>query len=319
MEMKTRERRLFHLLCGLLVLMACCFRTGAVLQEGVADPTVEQPEPFLYIRPTEPENRGDPPIGEEKEIQPLGNYPLSMPTIGEESIDNRWGGQLDIDALLQKELSSAIGEDPWVLILHTHGSEAYGDKEGYRSDDPASNVIRVGAEIAQALEKAGIPTIHDTTAYDLQAGYNSAYEAAAKAIETHLDNYPRIRVVIDVHRDAAPDGQGGQKALTAQLQGTSAAAMMLVMGTDTAELPHENWQDNLAFALRLQDYIGTDAPGIMRKISLRSARYNEHFTPCSLLLEVGSAGNSLQEAICSGRYFGQKLGEFLKTLQQGGK
>ena len=102
--------------------------------------------------------------------------------------------------------------------------------------------------------------------------------------------------------------------MSADLWGQSAAGLMLVMGTDTPELPHEGWQDNLAFALNLQSYIEGSAPGLMRKLSLRGARYNEHFTSCSVLLEVGSAGNTLEEAIRSGVFFGEKLGELLRTL-----
>lgn len=318
MEIKDKERRLVPILCGLLVLMACCFRTGAVLQER--EPTVPQKEvaPFIYM-PGDREEGRPTEIGETQGSTEYQIYETSAPSLlsskpSQEDIDDRCGAEPDIEAILQKEISLSVSEEPCVLILHTHGTEAYADCAGYRSEDEGENVIRVGKEIAEALNAAGIPTIHDTTAYDMEAGYNAAYDRAAEAIAAYLDKYPGIQVVIDVHRDAASDGQGGQKPLWADLQGERAAAMMLVMGTDTPELPHENWEENLSFALKLQSYIEEGNPGIMRKISLRGARYNEHFTSCSILLEVGSAGNTMEEALRSGAYFGARLAEFLQSF-----
>lgn len=312
MEVKSKEHRRLHLLCGLLVLMACCFRTGAVLQEERTTPGNSEAEPFYYItRGEEQEEEGEKSVEQWFREQPLS----FLSQCSEEEIDNRCGAEVEIESLLQREVSFQLTDSPCVLILHTHGTEAYGQEEDYRSEDPEKNVIRVGKEIADALNAAGIPTIHDTTAYDLKAGYDAAYEGAAEAIAAYLDKYPGIQVVIDVHRDGVPDGQGGQKPMLAELEGDAAAAMMLVMGTDTAELPHENWEDNLAFAIRLQSYMQERAPGIMRKINLRGARYNEHFTSCSILLEVGSAGNTLEEALRSGKFFGEKLAELLKYLQ----
>ena len=386
MEVKKKEHRIFPILCGLLVLMACCFRTGAVLkEEGTGSHGEEgEPETYFFFREGEEghdsdngngsgygnfsdpgayelhgegdswtqgadtggswnggtgngsndniatgsQDSGTPGTGNENSGTAgtgtqtdtgTGGY-RSPHSEGEtaglsyEDIDNRRGVSFDLDALLNKNLTLDMGEGPLVLILHTHGSEAYTGTEGYRSEAPGENVIRVGQAMADALNAAGIPTLHDTTAYDLVAGYNVAYETAAEAISAHLEAHPGIQVIIDVHRDGVSDGSGGQKAVSADLWGQPAAGLMLVMGTDTPELPHEGWQDNLAFALKLQSYIEGKVPGLMRKLSLRGARYNEHFTSCSILLEVGSAGNTLEEAIRSGAFFGEKLGELLRAL-----
>lgn len=303
MEVKIRGQKLFPLLCGLLVVIACCFRTTAILQEDKS--WVSPPELPTYVYMTREQSEMPVRVTEEQ-----GAAELSMPRI-----DNRSGADFDGEALLRKELHFPVTEEPCVLIIHTHGSEAYRDQEGYRCEDPEQNVIRVGREIADSLNAAGIPTIHDTTAHDLTDGYDRAYEQTEEAIEAYLDKYPTIRMVIDVHRDAASDGQGGQKPISCNLHGEEVAGLMLVMGTDTAELPHENWRENLAFAMQLQAYLTEDASELMRPISLRSARYNEHFTPCSILLEVGSAGNTMEEALLSGRYFGEGLAGFIKAME----
>ncbi len=303
MEIKSKQERVLPMLCGMLILLACCFRSAAILRESTPLHSGGEIESFVYVTKGEMEASENAPLWE-----------TVTPELSLVQIDDRSGVTFDKEALFHKEITVAITDSPCVLIIHTHGTEAYEDQEGYRSNDPNKNVIRVGKEIADRLNGAGIPTIHDTTAHDMTCGYDAAYEQAAAAIEAYLDKYPSIQVVIDVHRDAASDGQGGQKAISAEIAGESAAGLLLVMGTDTTELPHKNWEENLAFAMQLQAYLSGNAPGLMRPTSLRAARYNEHFTSCSVLLEVGAAGNTMEEALCSARYFGDCLGELLKSL-----
>ena len=45
----------------------------------------------------------------------------------------------------------------------------------------------------------------------------------------------------------------------------------------------------------------------MRPINLRKQRFNLHLTPGSMLLEVGSSGNTLREAIAAVQLFGNTL------------
>lgn len=303
LETKRKQHRAYPIFCGLLVLMACCFRTAAVLKEESPSPLSVGIETYIYATEGELESWAE-TLRE-----------TVIPELSPVEIDNRCGADFSMEELLQKKISLQRTEGPCVLILHTHGTEAYGDQPEYRSTDPEKNVIRIGTKIAECLNKAGIPTIHDTTAHDATGGYDRAYEEAEKAIAAYLDKYPGIQVVIDIHRDAASDGQGGQKAVSAKINGEDGAALLMVMGTDTAELPHENWQENLAFAIQLQSYLSREAPGLMRPISLRGARYNEHFTRCSILLEVGAAGNTMEEALCSAEFFGDRLAELLQYYQ----
>ena len=127
-----------------------------------------------------------------------------------------------------------------------------------------------------------------------------------------MEEYPSIQMVIDVHRDAITDTNGEELAMRTELNGQSAAQLLFVMGTDAGGLEHPNWEGNLAFALQMQAYCTSDAPDLFRELSLRSSRYNEHLTPYSVLLEVGSAGNTLDEAIRSVEFFGTKLAELLQ-------
>ena len=200
METVKKRHRVFPMLCSMLVLMACCFRTAAVLREEQPLPMAtesRQEETYLYIP------REDP--AEPRETSSPDRIPSDIALV---EIDNRCGAEFSIEELFCREISLQITDSPCVLILHTHSTEAYREEDGYRSSDPENNIIAVGAQIAEVLNRAGIPTIHDTTPYDEIAGYDEAYEQAARGIAAYLDKYPSIQVVIDVHRDAVSDGQG---------------------------------------------------------------------------------------------------------------
>ena len=206
----------------------------------------------------------------------------------------------DLEALLAAPLELELaGETPTVLIIHTHGSESYkGDYtpvEPYRSLDNRLNMIAVGDEVARLLELRGIGVIHDRSIYDYP-DYNGSYTAARRAIQDHLEEYPTIQLVLDLHRDAA-EGDAGQLVTAATVGSQRAAQLMLVVGTDANGLDHPDWEKNLALALKLNVLLEQENPGITRPVSLRSQRFNMDLCPGSLLVEVGAAGNTLEEAL----------------------
>lgn len=267
--------------------------------ETAAPSVREDEEPtyptMLYVKPDEP--------------SPLAPSDTAVP------VDNRAGVEFDAQALLSQPLPLAVTDEPLILIVHTHATESYtGDYDGaedYHTADTDYNVVRVGQAIADRLNAAGIVTLHDKTLNDLP-GYDSAYERTAQVISRYLEEYPSIRMVIDVHRDAVTATDGTELAMTAELEGAPAAKLLFVMGTDAGGLEHPNWRDNLAFALQMQALCTARAPGLFRELSLRAARYNEHLTPCSVLLEVGSAGNTLDEALRSADFFARQLTELIE-------
>ena len=70
-------------------------------------------------------------------------------------------------------------------------------------------MVGVGDEMAEVFTEAGISVLHDRTLYDY-ASYNDAYNNALAAIETYLAEYPSIRFILDVHRDAIADAEGNR-------------------------------------------------------------------------------------------------------------
>ena len=301
MLQKGREGWHLRWLCAFLLLTACCFRTAAVWQ------TSPQPdaEPLFATLPY---------FREEVAPQESIHYDAIAYDASLLRIENRAGAEFNAEALLAAPPELPLTDEPLILIVHTHATEAYSDTEGYRSEEPSKNMLRIGMELAETLNQNGIPTLHDTTLHDAES-YDAAYERTEETISGYLEQYPSLCMVIDVHRDAAQAADGSQISRTTILNGQEMAQLLLVMGTDTAELPHPNWEQNLSFALKLQAYIAQSAPDLMRPLMLRAARYNEHLTPQSILLEVGTAGNTQEQALRAAQYFATALSELIKASQ----
>ena len=237
-------------------------------------------------------------------------------------IENRPGLDLDVAALASADLSLELPEEgPQVLIMHTHGSEAYtpDGTDTYvptgecRTLDTAKNVVRVGDEIARVLTEMGLTVVHDTQLYDYPE-YNGAYDRSLAAVEAWLEQYPSIRVVLDVHRDALVGEDGTIYKPITTVGGEQAAQVMLVMGSN-ALYDHPGWQENLSLAVKIQKEMNTLWPTLARPIGLRENRYNQQTAPGAMLVEVGSHGNTLQEALAAARMFARALGAVLLECQ----
>ena len=162
------------------------------------------------------------------------------------------------------------------------------------------------------LEGAGLHVIHDREIYDYPS-YTGSYTRSAQAIANWLADYPSIRMVIDVHRDALGENGTVYKTM-AEEDGVCASQVMMLIGTDESGLAHSGWRDNLALAVYLQQAVSTAHPTLMRPVQLVPQRYNQHLTPGSMILEVGSSGNTLQEALAAVRLFGASAAPALLAL-----
>jgi len=218
----------------------------------------------------------------------------------------------DLSALLTRKLDFSLRADaPTVLILHTHATESYSGTEGYRSLEEGQNLIAVGEEIARVLEAGGIQVIHDKTYHDYP-DYDTSYRNARHSINQYLSQYPSIAVVLDIHRDAT-DNPDGQLTTSATVNGQKSAQLMMVVGTDARGNYHPHWQENLSLALKLSALLEQENPGICRPINLRSERFNMDLTAGSLLVEVGAAGNTLEES----KIAANALAQAILTLADG--
>ncbi|MCD8180363.1 MAG: stage II sporulation protein P [Firmicutes bacterium] len=249
----------------------------------------------------------EPPLPDKEQIDTAVNLQMN----------NATEYDVDLSALCANELPFEVNSgEAQVLVIHTHTTECYdGDQmngETERSIDDAVNVIAVGNEICAVLEENGIKTIHDTTYHDYPS-YQGSYTRALSTIETQLANNPSIQIVLDIHRDAFVYSDGSKLAVTCEQNGISAAQVMLVVGTNSMGLWHDNWQDNLTFAAKIQNAAEIMYPGLMRPINLRTERFNEHMTKGSLILEVGSNGNTLSQAKEGARYVARAIAAVLNA------
>ena len=235
------------------------------------------------------------------------------------TVYDRAGAAPDLDALWQEELDLGWTEEaPQVLIYHTHGTEAYAmagsdiyeESDTARTTDTRYNMVRVGDELAAALKARGISVVHDRTLYDYPV-YNNSYARSLEGVTGYLEQYPSIRVVLDVHRDALEAADGTIYKTVAEVEGQTAAQVLVVVGTDIAGQEHPDWRRNLRFALAVQRQLDADWPTLARPVTVRSYRYNQQVLPGALLIEVGTHGNTLEEALYSARLLGQSLAAVL--------
>lgn len=235
---------------------------------------------------------------------------------GSISIYNHTDYALDISALLAATPRLVNHRDgPQILIFHSHATEAYTmdgtdvyeESDSYRTLDCEQNMVRVGKEMAAIFEAAGIEVIHDTTLYDYPS-YNEAYQRSSAGAARWLEEYPSIQLVIDVHRDALAAADG---TIYKTVAGTvdNCAQVMLVMGSDAMGQLHPNWRVNLSLAVGIQKALTDKWATLARPLVLRTSRFNQHQSTGELLLEVGTHGNTLQEAITAGRLFARTVAE----------
>ena len=228
----------------------------------------------------------------------------------------------DIDSAYLLEQAARVpdfdldnGGEPLVLIMHTHTTESYepyqrdyyDESFSSRTTDLEKSVVAVGTKIAEQLEAVGIGVVHDDTVHDYPR-YTGAYDRSAVTIAEYLRDYPSIKIVIDVHRDAIEE-DGVRYAPAVDIDGKSAAQVMIICGCTNVP----QYRYNLRVAARLQSQMEADYPGLTRPILFDERNYNQEMTHGSFLIEMGSNANSLDEAVYSGELVGKSLAEVLKV------
>jgi len=232
--------------------------------------------------------------------------------------------EIDINSLLNEPLGINLTHgEPAVLIIHTHTSEAFTQTDGktyissdpYRTEDQTRNIIRVGEALAAEFERRGISVIHDRRSYDFPS-FAGSYSRAYASIRSYLERYPSIRLVLDIHRDSITAPDGSQRRTIAQIGDQTLSQIMFVVGTNYAGLNHPHWQENLKLALRIQHEMNYLFPSLARPVFISGFRFNQHTTAGSLIIEVGSAGNTLTESLAAIPYFAEAAANVILALYE---
>lgn len=260
------------------------------------------------------------PDATEPEPQPTETEPIERPAFSAADADLVYvrgtGEVVDAAAFLETALDLDLtGEEPTVLILHTHATESYTQESGwtyeessdYRTLDPEHNMVAIGTYLAELLEAGGIRVIHDTTLHDYPE-YTGGYTRSRETAQAYLEEHPSIRLVLDLHRDSAVDAYGQEFDSSATVKGQESAQLLFLMGTD-----YDTWRENMNLAVKLTAQLEKTYPGVTRGILTRNDHYNQHISPGALLVEVGAAGNTQQEAMLAA----EALAEAILALKYG--
>ena len=252
---------------------------------------------------------------------PITSLDLSAPALGTDYIHNETPYAPNVDALLSQSVSQGERSDkPLVLILHTHTSEAYlpqgtlyvaGDVgDATYSRDAAQNILSVGEVLCDTLNKKGITAIHCAVMHD-DPTLGGSYLRSAETVKLYLQKYPSIQYVIDLHRDAVTTSEGALVRAVTEYNGEEVAQVMAVVGSDCNGTLHKSWSNNLALALQLREALNQGGEALCRPVSLRNASYNQELAPYALILEIGTAANSVEEARRAAVLVGEALAELI--------
>lgn len=219
-------------------------------------------------------------------------------------------------------LDGLSSELPQVLIYHTHTSESYlpyGDSYDadypIRSSDCSRNITAVGDAICEALAERGISSVHDCTVYDYPM-FTGAYYRSAETMLELLEEYPSIKIAIDIHRDGILNEDGSVTAPIAYIGGKNAAQFMIITGCDSPETDFPNYMQNFKLACLLQNCAEDAYPGLARPVLFDYRNYNQSLFDGDLLIEVGSQGNSLDEALYTGKLLGSVIADAIARIEK---
>ena len=207
-------------------------------------------------------------------------------------------------------------ENKNIILFHTHSCESYTSSDLYpytptgnfRTTDLNFTVTRVGTELETALKNYGLSVMHDTSYHDYPS-YNGSYTNSLKTVENILQSY-KADIIIDLHRDAI--GSREDYAPTVKIGDDYAAQLMFVIGTNDGGLYHPNWNQNLKFAVMLQQKAEEMYPGLFKPLMLTTSRYNQHTGKFASIIEVGATGNTLEQCLNSMKYLARVMSEILK-------
>lgn len=200
-----------------------------------------------------------------------------------------------------------------IVLFHTHSCESYTASEKYpynptgsfRTTDLNFTVVRVGTELENQLKQYKYNVIHSTDYHDYPS-YNGSYTRSLATVENILKTTPSD-IIIDVHRDAV--GSRNDYAPTVKIGDDEAAQIMFVIGTNVGGLWHPNWNQNLKFAIKIQEKAEELYPGLFKPIMLTPSRYNQHTGKFASIIEVGATGNTLDQCLNSMKYLAKVMNE----------
>ena len=321
---KSRHFGAFLICCALFVagfaLTALWRNTDGNLwgrEDGTTLPQEENTLPPI-TPPTEPSAPEE--IVIPNGATPIVTYDLSHLGQGIGYLNNETFYKPNINELLKTDVTSALIQEPLVLVLHTHTSEGYlSDTATYLEGDLGEitytreeerNMLAVGRAFISALNKNGITAIHCTVMHD-ESGLAGSYGRAAESIRFFREHYPSIRYVVDLHRDAILTSEGEYVRAATEIEGKSVAQILPVVGSNAGGWENDAWEGNLALALQMRQVLNQNNTALCRPVMIKSATYNQEMAPFAILLEIGTGANSIDEALAAATLAGEAFAKVI--------
>lgn len=312
--------------------------SGSVTQPLLLAPAVESPQPEFAAEIINIESDGSKAMWYSRLYQQLdtgsggeivdrhfgpqsGNLFFTLPGGGQVRNSTTWSNaDLLAESKIMPELPLKTDGSPMVLIYHTHTTESYmpektghyDDSFNFRTTEPDRNMVAVGDAIAEQLAAAGIGVVHAREIHDFPV-WTGSYSNSAVTVREILAEYPSVCIALDIHRDAISDGKT-VVAPVAEIDGKQSAQIMIISGCDDGTMGMPDYRRNFHLASRLQETAESMFPGLTRPILFDYRKYNQDLTDGSLLIEVGSQGNTLEEARYAGTLTGQALSAAIREM-----
>ncbi len=184
--------------------------------------------------------------------------------------------------------------DPIIYLYNTHQTEGY-QKSNNATYNITPSVLMASYILRESLNDLGLPTLVETNditeilrIHNWQ--YKYSYSASKILLEDAKSKNKNLTYFIDLHRDSM-----NHDVTTTSINGKNYAKILFVIGKD-----YVNYQENLAFAEKINEKIKANYPTLCRGISLKGGSgvngiYNQDISPRAILIELGGQYNNINE------------------------
>lgn len=200
-----------------------------------------------------------------------------------------------------------LNGEPMIFVYTTHNAESYRLSQGVaRLEGKNGGIATVSQVLVKTLEsKHHLKTVYSDVIHDYP-DFTKAYLHSRQTVKKFLQEYPKIQVVLDIHRDA---GLKKRADTLVRIKGKDCAKVMIVVGT-----AHPQWRQNLAFAQKIEKKANELYPGLIKCVRLfKNRTYNQNLHTRALLLEFGSDLNKEEDAVESAKLLADVLAAVLKN------
>ncbi len=190
-----------------------------------------------------------------------------------------------------------------IIIYHSHPQESY----LLSSKTSKNNIREVGNSLKEELEKKSINVIHinENSIYN---NSTNAYKVSKKNVENTIEKLNiSPDIIIDIHRDEYYENESDNWVI---IENEKCAQLMFVVSTN-----HENWFDNLKWAVSIQQKADKLYPGLFKPILIADPKrgtYNQEITKYATIIEVGNNKNTLKESQNSMKYLANVIESVIK-------